>query len=132
MHGEIRLGTRMNYYPSCCRGNLVVGVSPPSDGRSLTFLLQDDEITSLQIKHRGKMGPRETDSKCNICKHWGCCEGFCASFKYCYFRASQLNFQSELRAQDLSQLTSKKSIEHRAVTTEEIKNFNRNICTTGG
>jgi len=70
MHGEIRLGTRMNYYPSCCRGNLVVGVSPHSDGRSLTFLLQDDEITSLQIKHRGKMGPRETDSKCNICKHW--------------------------------------------------------------
>ncbi|XP_030451339.1 codeine O-demethylase-like [Syzygium oleosum] len=57
MHGEIRLGTRMNYYPSCSRPNLGVGVSPHSDGSSFTFLPQDDEITSLQIKHHRRWVP---------------------------------------------------------------------------
>lgn len=53
IHGVMKLGIRMNYYPSCARPDLVLGVSPHSDASSLTLLLQDDEITGLQIKHKG-------------------------------------------------------------------------------
>ena len=42
----------MNYYPACLRPDLVLGISPHSDGSALTLLLQDDEITALQIKHK--------------------------------------------------------------------------------
>ncbi|KAL8102933.1 protein LATERAL BRANCHING OXIDOREDUCTASE 1-like [Apium graveolens] len=53
IHGVMKLGIRMNYYPSCAKPDLVLGVSPHSDASSLTLLLQDDEITGLQIKHKG-------------------------------------------------------------------------------
>lgn len=53
IHGVMKLGVRMNYYPSCARPDLVLGVSPHSDASSLTLLLQDDEIAGLQIKHKG-------------------------------------------------------------------------------
>ncbi|KAK1378007.1 Fe2OG dioxygenase domain-containing protein [Heracleum sosnowskyi] len=53
IHGVMKLGIRMNYYPSCAKPDLVLGVSPHSDASSLTLLLQDDETTGLQIKHRG-------------------------------------------------------------------------------
>ncbi|XP_021295805.1 protein SRG1-like [Herrania umbratica] len=53
LHGELKQGMRMNYYPSCSRPDLVLGVSPHSDGSAITLLLQDDEITALQIKHEG-------------------------------------------------------------------------------
>ncbi|EOY18069.1 Oxoglutarate/iron-dependent dioxygenase - like 10 [Theobroma cacao] len=49
--GELKQGIRMNYYPSCPRPDLVLGISPHSDGSALTLLLQDDEVTALQIKH---------------------------------------------------------------------------------
>lgn len=45
IHGVKKLGIRMNYYPSCAKPDLVLGVSPHSDASSLTLLLQDDEIT---------------------------------------------------------------------------------------
>lgn len=53
IHGVLKLAIRMNYYPVCARPDLVLGVSPHSDASSITLLLQDDEITGLQIKHKG-------------------------------------------------------------------------------
>lgn len=57
IHGGMKQAMRMNYYPICARPDLVLGVSPHSDGSSITLLLQDDEITSLQIKHKGRWVP---------------------------------------------------------------------------
>lgn len=53
MHGDVKQGIRMNYYPSCARPDLVLGVSPHSDSSSITLLVQDDHIAALQIKHHG-------------------------------------------------------------------------------
>ncbi|XP_022748497.1 protein SRG1-like [Durio zibethinus] len=52
LQGELKQGIRMNYYPACLRPELVLGISPHSDSSALTLLLQDDEITALQIKHK--------------------------------------------------------------------------------
>lgn len=49
--GELKQGIRMNYYPICSRPDLVLGCSPHSDSTSFTLLLQDDDVTGLQIKH---------------------------------------------------------------------------------
>ncbi|XP_038989101.1 protein SRG1-like [Phoenix dactylifera] len=57
LHGALKQAMRMNYYPTCCRPDLVLGVSPHSDGSSITILLQDDNITGLQIKHKGEWFP---------------------------------------------------------------------------
>ncbi|XP_073104775.1 protein SRG1-like isoform X2 [Elaeis guineensis] len=57
LHGALKQAMRMNYYPTCCRPDLVLGVSPHSDGSSITILLQDDDITGLQIKHKGEWLP---------------------------------------------------------------------------
>lgn len=57
MHGDVKQGIRMNYYPSCAQPDLVLGVSPHSDSSSITLLVQDDEITALQIKHDGLWVP---------------------------------------------------------------------------
>lgn len=54
LHGEMKQGMRMNYYPTCSEPNQVLGVSPHSDGGSITILLQDDDITGLQIKYKGQ------------------------------------------------------------------------------
>ncbi|XVF64859.1 hypothetical protein PTKIN_Ptkin09bG0200300 [Pterospermum kingtungense] len=47
LHEELKQGRRMNYYPICSRPNLVLGISPHSDGTTFTLLLQDDEVTGL-------------------------------------------------------------------------------------
>ncbi|KAF9674707.1 hypothetical protein SADUNF_Sadunf10G0154900 [Salix dunnii] len=53
LHGKImKQATRMNYYPACSRPDLVLGVSPLSDTSTITLLLQDDDITGLQTRHR--------------------------------------------------------------------------------
>ncbi|WOL08408.1 protein SRG1-like [Canna indica] len=57
LHDGIKIGMRMNYYPPCCRPDEVLGVSPHSDGGSITILLQDDDIVGLQIKHKGDWLP---------------------------------------------------------------------------
>ncbi|KAK4480264.1 hypothetical protein RD792_013330 [Penstemon davidsonii] len=57
LHGDVKQGIRMNYYPKCARPDLVLGVSPHSDCSSITLLLQDDYITALQIKHKGLWVP---------------------------------------------------------------------------
>ncbi|KAK7363605.1 hypothetical protein VNO77_05754 [Canavalia gladiata] len=40
MFGEEMQAIRMNYYPPCCRPDLVLGLSPHSDGSALTVLQQ--------------------------------------------------------------------------------------------
>ncbi|KAK4385405.1 hypothetical protein Sango_2664500 [Sesamum angolense] len=50
LHGEVKQGTRMNYYPACARPDLVFALSPHCDYTSISFVLQDDDITALQIR----------------------------------------------------------------------------------
>ncbi|KAL0298085.1 UNVERIFIED_CONTAM: protein SRG1 [Sesamum calycinum] len=57
LHGEVKQGTRMNYYPVCARPDLVFALSPHCDYTSISFVLQDDDITALQIKHKGMWVP---------------------------------------------------------------------------
>ncbi|XP_019191662.1 PREDICTED: protein SRG1-like [Ipomoea nil] len=57
MHGEMKQGIRMNYYPPCAKSDLVLGVSPHSDSSSITLLLQEDEIAGLQIRHKQSWVP---------------------------------------------------------------------------
>ncbi|XVE69317.1 hypothetical protein DITRI_Ditri09bG0142600 [Diplodiscus trichospermus] len=57
LQGELKQAIRMNYYPACSRPDLVLGVSPHSDGSALTLLLQDDEIIGLQIKNKEEWIP---------------------------------------------------------------------------
>ncbi|KAL0303755.1 UNVERIFIED_CONTAM: putative 2-oxoglutarate-dependent dioxygenase [Sesamum radiatum] len=57
LHGEVKQGTRMNYYPACARPDLVFALSPHHDYNSISFLLQEDDITALQIKHKGMWVP---------------------------------------------------------------------------
>ncbi|XP_021296096.1 protein SRG1-like [Herrania umbratica] len=57
LHGKLKQLLRMNYYPPCSRPDLVLGISPHSDGGSLTLLLQDDEIIGLQIRHKEEWIP---------------------------------------------------------------------------
>lgn len=40
MFGEVVQAIRMNYYPTCSRPDLVMGMSPHSDGSALTVLQQ--------------------------------------------------------------------------------------------
>ncbi|KAH9293924.1 hypothetical protein KI387_040874, partial [Taxus chinensis] len=49
MFGKISQLMKCNYYPPCPRPDLVLGISPHSDGSGLTVLLQDDETVGLQI-----------------------------------------------------------------------------------
>ncbi|KAF7816417.1 protein SRG1-like [Senna tora] len=57
MHKVMRLGMRMNYYPLCSKPELVLGIGPHSDSSSITILLQDDDITGLQIHHQEQWVP---------------------------------------------------------------------------
>ncbi|KAE8660145.1 cullin-1 isoform 1 [Hibiscus syriacus] len=50
MFGEAVQAARMNYYPPCSRPDLVLGLSPHSDGSALTVLQQGkDSTVGLQI-----------------------------------------------------------------------------------
>ncbi|KAF3625043.1 hypothetical protein FXO38_29931 [Capsicum annuum] len=57
MHGEMKHAVRMNYYPPCPNPDLVLGIGPHSDATSITLLLQDDDVTGLQINHKQKWLP---------------------------------------------------------------------------
>ncbi|KAK4351396.1 hypothetical protein RND71_030709 [Anisodus tanguticus] len=57
MHGEMKHAVRMNYYPPCPNPDLVLGIGPHSDATSITLLLQDDDISGLQINHNQKWLP---------------------------------------------------------------------------
>ena len=45
LDGDMKRYMRMNYYPPCSRPDLFLGVSPHSEGGSLTVLLQDNDIS---------------------------------------------------------------------------------------
>lgn len=46
--------TRFNFYPTCPRPDLVLGLKPHADGSAITFLLQDREVEGLQILKDGQ------------------------------------------------------------------------------
>lgn len=48
---------RMNLYPPCPRPELVLGLSPHSDGGGLTLLLQDDETVGLHVRKDNQWVP---------------------------------------------------------------------------
>ena len=53
MIGEGWQAMRMNYYPPCPQPELVIGLTPHSDGVGLTILLQINEMEGLQIRKDG-------------------------------------------------------------------------------
>ncbi|XP_058077146.1 protein SRG1 [Magnolia sinica] len=57
MFGAAVQAARMNYYPPCSRPDLVLGLSPHSDGSALTVLQQDNGSVGLQILKDGTWVP---------------------------------------------------------------------------
>ena len=57
LHNGMRLAMRMNYYPICSKPDLVIGLSPHSDSGSISLLVQDDDVTGLEIRHHGQWIP---------------------------------------------------------------------------
>jgi len=57
LHNESLEGLRMNYYPPCNKPEQVLGLSPHSDTSTITLLMQDDDITGLEIRHQGGWVP---------------------------------------------------------------------------
>ncbi|KAF3784817.1 SRG1 protein [Nymphaea thermarum] len=55
---------RMNYYPPCPQPELVIGLSPHSDGTGLTLLLQISDVQGLQVKKQWSMDSSFTATKC--------------------------------------------------------------------
>ncbi|KAH9329978.1 hypothetical protein KI387_002086, partial [Taxus chinensis] len=48
---------RMNLYPPCPQPELVLGLSPHSDGGGITLLLQDDQTEGLHVHHEEQWIP---------------------------------------------------------------------------
>lgn len=48
---------RMNLYPPCPRPDLVLGLSPHSDGGGITLLLQDDQTEGLHVRKNNQWIP---------------------------------------------------------------------------
>ncbi|CAD5195478.1 unnamed protein product [Musa acuminata subsp. malaccensis] len=57
MFGEAVQAVRMNYYPPCSRPDLVLGLTPHSDGSALTVLQQETASVGLQILKDGAWLP---------------------------------------------------------------------------
>ncbi|MQL71540.1 hypothetical protein Taro_003858 [Colocasia esculenta] len=55
--GSFVQAVRMNYYPPCPRPDLVLGLSPHSDGSALTVLQQDARSAGLQVRKGGAWVP---------------------------------------------------------------------------
>ncbi|GLJ25260.1 hypothetical protein SUGI_0483570 [Cryptomeria japonica] len=51
------MAVRMNLYPPCPRPDLVLGLSPHSDGGAITLLLQDEQIEGLQVRKNNEWVP---------------------------------------------------------------------------
>ncbi|KAK9126997.1 hypothetical protein Scep_015843 [Stephania cephalantha] len=54
MHKEIMQALRLNYYPPCSKPDQVIGLSPHSDTSTISILMQDEDVTGLQIRHDGE------------------------------------------------------------------------------
>lgn len=48
------INVRINYYPPCPKPKSTMGLSPHSDGSTLTLLMQFDTSGSLQVMHKHK------------------------------------------------------------------------------
>jgi len=57
LHKESYQVLRLNYYPPCSTPEQVQGLSPHSDTSSITLLMQDDDVTGLEIRHQGGWVP---------------------------------------------------------------------------
>ncbi|XP_006645290.2 protein SRG1-like [Oryza brachyantha] len=57
MFGEAVQAVRMNFYPPCPRPELVLGLSPHSDGSAVTVLQQDAAFAGLQVLRDGAWVP---------------------------------------------------------------------------
>ncbi|KAJ0027586.1 hypothetical protein Pint_35390 [Pistacia integerrima] len=57
LHKQGAQGMRVNYYPTCSRPDLVLGLSPHSDSSTITILMQEDDTEGLQIKHNEEWVP---------------------------------------------------------------------------
>ncbi|VVA28722.1 Hypothetical predicted protein [Prunus dulcis] len=57
LHQELVQGVLVNYYPPCCMPDKVLGKSPHSDTSTITILMQEDNVTGLQIRKEGEWVP---------------------------------------------------------------------------
>ncbi|XP_034693242.1 protein SRG1-like [Vitis riparia] len=57
LHKDMAQALRVNYYPTCRNPDQVIGISPHSDATSISILLQDDDVTGLEIQHDGGWVP---------------------------------------------------------------------------
>jgi len=47
----------VNYYPPCNTPEQVLGMSSHSDTGTITLLMQDDDVSGLEIRNKGKWVP---------------------------------------------------------------------------
>ncbi|KAM1801343.1 hypothetical protein ACFX11_032963 [Malus domestica] len=57
LHQEVTQALRVNYYPPCNMPGKVLGLSPHSDTSTITILMQEDNVTGLQIRKEGEWVP---------------------------------------------------------------------------
>ncbi|KAK7255852.1 hypothetical protein RIF29_29276 [Crotalaria pallida] len=57
LHKESMAIIRANYYPPCNMPEQVMGLNPHSDTCTITLLMQDDDVSGLEIKHKGNWVP---------------------------------------------------------------------------
>ncbi|KAB2622109.1 protein SRG1-like [Pyrus ussuriensis x Pyrus communis] len=57
LHQEVIQVLRANYYPPCKMPDKVLGLSPHSDTSTITILMQEDNVTGLQIRKEGEWVP---------------------------------------------------------------------------
>ncbi|KAK3009483.1 hypothetical protein RJ639_015444 [Escallonia herrerae] len=51
LHEELTTVMQMNYYPLCSRPDQVLGLTSHTDLGTIAILMQDDDVTGLQIRH---------------------------------------------------------------------------------
>ncbi|KAM0991284.1 hypothetical protein FF1_009701 [Malus domestica] len=57
LHKEVLQALRVNYTPPCSMPDKVLALSPHSDTTTITILMQEDNVTGLQIRKEGKWVP---------------------------------------------------------------------------
>ncbi|KAK7350299.1 hypothetical protein VNO77_08742 [Canavalia gladiata] len=57
LHEELLQGIRVNYYPPCNTPEQVIGLTPHSDASTISLVMQDDDITGLEIRYKGNWVP---------------------------------------------------------------------------
>ncbi|KAJ1402619.1 Oxoglutarate/iron-dependent dioxygenase [Sesbania bispinosa] len=57
LHKEILQGLRVNYYPPCNTPEQVIGLTTHSDASTISVVMQDDDITGLEIRYKGSWVP---------------------------------------------------------------------------